>query len=163
MFDTQNLRVKNCCQFLKSTLYLFIQFISIRIHITHIIVLCLYFQLIERLAEDYRRASLVAVFIEHIRTDEEISAVSPGLDFYFRKLEAKLFPFLCYIKMAFIRRVPHYHLPLISSQEIIRSLIQVDSGAERHMRDYKILRDLVLMFHSIKHDYSAAFMTVDQR
>ncbi|WAR21541.1 hypothetical protein MAR_015515 [Mya arenaria] len=117
-----------------------------------------YPQLIDRLVEDYRRGSLAAVYIDKVREDEERSNYSPSLDFHFRSLEAKLYPFLCFIKMAFTYRV-EIVMPAVSHEEIVNSLQQANTVAERHMRDYKILRDLVHLFHAIQYDYSTSILS----
>ena len=105
---------------------------------------------------DYRRAAIVAVFTQQMRTDEDNFPFSPSLSGFFRSLEAKLYPFLCMLQMTISRRTT-YPVPYVIREEMGTSLRSVHTSAERHRRDYRLLRDIVLLFDSIQRDYDVNF------
>jgi hypothetical protein len=83
--------------------------------------------------------------------DEEHSAYSPSYTSHFRHIESKIYPLLCQLKMAILNKGAQ--LPHISNDVMHTSLRNVDTHALRHMRDYRILKDIVRLFHSIQGDY----------
>lgn len=118
--------------------------------------LCFCFQFSDRVYYDYNRAAVVAVFVQQMRTDEENFPFSPSLTTLFRYLESKLYPFLCVMKMTLFSRTS-LSVPVVTSDVMATSLVNMRTTAERHRRDYRILRDVVLLFDSIQKDYDVSF------
>lgn len=83
--------------------------------------------------------------------DEEHSTYSPNYSVHFRHLESQIYPLLCQLKVALLNRGAR--LPRIRHDVMHTSLRNVDTHAQRHMRDYRILKDIVRLFHSIQADY----------
>lgn len=100
-----------------------------------------------------------------MRQDEENFQFSLSLNQLFRQLESKLYPFLCIMKMTIVNRSAQ--VPYVSRDVMGNSLRHINTEAERHRRDYRILRDIVLLFSSIQADYetdlSRQSRSVDKR
>lgn len=110
-----------------------------------------YFQFIEKLREDYRRVSIASIFVEQMRVEEEESSFSPSFTAHFRLIESQIYPLLCQLKVAILGKGEQ--LPFISSSAINHSLRNTETHAQRHMRDYRILKEFVRLFRAIQSDY----------
>ncbi|KAH3707638.1 hypothetical protein DPMN_067048, partial [Dreissena polymorpha] len=111
----------------------------------------------DRLLKDHVRASYAAAFVQKLREDEAKSPFSPSLEFQFRRLESRLYPFLCFVKLAVTYRSTQQMSDM--SIDVITPVTSIETETERHMRDYRILRDIVRLFYLIQSDYNVMYLS----
>ena len=111
----------------------------------------------EHLKDDYRRASIVAVFLEEARTGEAVSASHSFLTWY-RALESKLYSFLCQIYNALEERSA-LNIAFVGRSVMTVSDRDVQTTTERFNRDYKILLDTARLFWAIARGYNGSSAT----
>lgn len=114
-------------------------------------------QFTDRLLKDHLRASYAAAFVHKLREDEEKSPFSPSLEFQFRRLESRLYPFLCFVKMAFTYRSTQQISDI--SIDVVTEVTSIETETQRHLRDYRILRDIVRLFYLIQSDYNVMYLS----
>ena len=110
------------------------------------------FQFTAHLEEDYRRASIIAVFIDAVRNDEE-SSIEPTFANNIILLESELYPFLCQLYTALYDR-SITNIPDVTRDAMAPYDRSVGSTAERYSRDYRVLKDTVDIFNSIANGYN---------